>query len=52
MQYYYNYTMEWLKVSDMVLVCPNWQNSKGTKAEIEKAKELGIPVYFDIEEIK
>jgi len=52
MQYYYDYTMEWLKVSDAVLVCPNWKNSKGTLAEIEKAKELSIPVYFNLEELK
>lgn len=52
MQYYYDYTMEWLKASDIVLVCPNWKNSKGTLAEIEKAKELNIPVLYSLNELK
>ena len=50
MQNYYGYTMEWLKASECVVVCPNWQNSKGTIAEIETAKELNIPVYFSLDE--
>lgn len=51
MDYYYEYTMEWLKASDCVLVCPNWENSKGTIAEIETAKSRGIPVYYSLEEL-
>lgn len=51
MEYFYGYTMEFLKACDVVLVCPNWQNSKGTLAEINMAKELNIPVYFDIDEM-
>lgn len=44
---YYRYSMGWLEVSDAVLVLPNSENSKGTQAEIKRAKELGIPVYID-----
>lgn len=51
MQYYYDYTMEWLKASDCVLVCPNYVNSVGTKNEIKRAEELGIPVYFNITDL-
>ena len=51
MQYYYDYTMEWLKASDCVLVCPNYKNSVGTKAEIAKAEEMGIPVYYSLEDL-
>ena len=43
---YYNYSMAWLEVSDEVRVLPGWENSKGTRAEIARAKELGIPVTF------
>ena len=50
-QYYYDYTMEWLKASDIVVVCPNYKNSVGTKAEIKKAEEMGIPVYYSLEEL-
>lgn len=52
MQYYYDYTMAWLEASDCVVVCPNWENSKGTKAEIERANELKIPVYYSIDELE
>lgn len=51
MEFYYNYTMEWLKASDCVVVCDGWENSKGTKAEIEMATKLNIPVYFSINEL-
>jgi hypothetical protein len=46
------YCMEWLKVSDVILVLPGWENSSGTLAEIDVAKELGIPVLFSFEELK
>ena len=41
---YYRYSMAWLEVSDEVWVLPDSENSKGTQAEIKRAKELGIPV--------
>lgn len=44
----YNYSLEWLKVSDAMLVIDGWEHSKGPKAELEVAKEHGIPVFFDI----
>ena len=40
-------TMKWLEVSEEVWVIPNSEKSKGVKAELEKASELGIPI-FDI----
>jgi len=45
------YCMEWLKVSDIVLVLPGWSQSSGTKAEIAVAEELGIPVVYSFEEL-
>lgn len=51
---FYNYSMEWLRVSDAVLVVPDmkglidWTESKGTVAEIEEAQRLEIPVFFNI----
>jgi hypothetical protein len=43
---YYAYSMAWLEVSDEVWVLPGWEKSKGTKAEIKRAKELDIPVEY------
>jgi len=50
---FYNYSMEWLRVSDAVFVVPNmsglknWEDSKGTLNEIEEAKKHNIPVFFN-----
>lgn len=46
-----NYSLEWLRVSDCVLVLPNSQKSAGTKKEIKLAKELGIPIYYRLEDL-
>lgn len=51
-QDYYRYSMEWLDVSGAVLVLPNSENSKGTQAEIKRAGELGIPVFYSLEDFK
>ena len=37
--------MAWLEVSDAVVLVPGWEQSNGTKKEIEVAEKLGIPVY-------
>jgi hypothetical protein len=50
-QDYYNYSMEWLKVSDVVFVTPGWENSNGTKKEIAVATSLDIPVIYDYNEL-
>lgn len=39
----------WLAASDAVFVTLGWETSKGTIKEIEYAKSLGIPVFFDLE---
>lgn len=41
---FYRYSLAWLERSDMVVVLPNSEKSKGTQAEIKRAKELNIPV--------
>lgn len=44
---FYEYSLEWMRVSDVIFVQGEWANSKGTKAEIEEAERLGIPVFYD-----
>lgn len=49
---YYGYSMAWLEASDAVLVVPEkHETSKGTQAEIKRANELEIPVFFDINDM-
>jgi len=42
------YSIAWLDVCDAVLVNEGWENSKGTKAEIERAEKLNIPVFYSL----
>jgi hypothetical protein len=49
---YYNYSMAWLEVSDALLILPGWEQSVGTKAEIARAKELNIPVFYELIDLK
>lgn len=50
-EHYYAYSFAWLEASDAVLLVPGWGNSKGTLAEIERAKELHIPVFETLESV-
>lgn len=49
---YYKYSIDWLKVSDALLLVPGWENSKGTLKEIKVAKSLLIPVFETVEELE
>ena len=54
---FYNYSMEWLRSSDAVFIVPNsvglknWQDSKGTLAEIAEAEKMGIPVFYELDDL-
>lgn len=56
-QKFRDYSMEWLKACDCVLIVPNiggminWNESPGTLAEIEEAKKLRIPICFDMDDL-
>lgn len=56
-QMFYDYSISWLKVSDAIFIVPNidglkdWQESKGTKAEIEIAHSMNIPVFFKLSDL-
>jgi len=47
----YDYSLSWLEASDCVLVIRGWENSKGTKAEIKRAEELGMPVFYSLTDL-
>lgn len=46
---YYEYSLAWLRASDVVFVTPGWEQSKGTIAEIAEANRLGIKIVYDID---
>ncbi|MGB9708136.1 MAG: DUF4406 domain-containing protein [Candidatus Pacearchaeota archaeon] len=48
---YFENSQEWLKASEVVYACDNWKNSNGAKKEIELAKSLNIPVFYNLEDL-
>lgn len=48
---FYEYSLAWLVVSDILFLVPGWEESKGTLAEIKKAEELGIPIVKNFEDL-
>lgn len=40
-------TLSQLRKCDFMYVLKNWENSKGVKIEIERAKELDIPIFYE-----
>ena len=44
-------SMVWLESCDAVLVLPKYRKSSGTLAEITRAKELEIPVFYSLEDL-
>src|SRR3990167_3743120 len=44
------YSMEWLRVSEAIVMLPGWEGSSGSKAELAEAQRLGLKVYMNIDE--
>lgn len=42
-------TLEMMERCDAVVLVPGWQNSAGTRGEIIRAEELGIPVFRSLD---
>lgn len=49
---YFDNSQPWLKAADAVLLVDNWQDSKGTKAEIKMAMDHGIPVFMSLDNMR
>lgn len=47
---YQNNSMAWVEVSDAVVLAEGWEKSGGTGREINRATELGIPVFKTFED--
>lgn len=48
---FYEYSIEFLKVSDAVFLVQGWEESKGTKKEIEIARSFEIPIFDEIDDL-
>jgi hypothetical protein len=47
----YQASLSMLEVCDGVLVIPGWEDSMGTKKEMERAREINIPVFFSLDDL-
>lgn len=45
-QYFRDYCIEWLKVSDVMLLLDGWQKSVGCQEEFKLANKLNIPIFY------
>lgn len=49
---YYGYSMAWLEASDAMFLIPGWEKSHGTQQEYARADELGIPCFWELEDLE
>lgn len=47
----YNYSLQWLKVADAMLVIEGWEKSTGCRAEMAEAERSGVPIFHDVVEL-
>ena len=45
-------SLAWVDRSDAVLVLQGWEFSPGTEREIERAEQHGIPVFYNVYDMK
>ena len=44
--------LNWLAICDAVFLIPGWQKSRGARIEARVAKDLGIPIYTSLKQLK
>jgi hypothetical protein len=49
---FHDYSMAWLDAADCMLVIPDRiETSRGVQAELSRAKEIGMPIFYDKEDL-
>ncbi|HKL47249.1 MAG TPA: hypothetical protein VJ878_01155 [Candidatus Izemoplasmatales bacterium] len=51
-QQFYDYSLAWLEVSDVMFVISGTHTSVGVKAEIKFAHENNIPIFYHISDLR
>ena len=49
MEMLYEYSLDWLRVSDAMLVLPGYETSTGTMGEVAEGNRIGIPMEYLID---
>lgn len=45
------FSKDWLEVCEAMVLMPGWRQSKGSIAEKKLAEELGIPIFYSLEDL-
>lgn len=48
-EYWYELDMFFLEKCDALYLLPGWEDSSGSRAEYERAREIGMPIFMTIE---
>lgn len=48
---FYEYSLSWLRVSEVMLVLPGYEKSQGTLKEIKVAEELNISIFYSLDQM-
>jgi len=48
----YNQSISWLMRADCIFMLPGWEQSTGALAELDVARSIGLPVFYEIEELR
>lgn len=51
-EFWYEGTLELLRRCDAMILVPGWEGSRGVAAEIAEAKNLMLPIFERMEELK
>jgi len=51
-KHYQDNSMAWVECCHAMYVMPHSEESRGVQREIARARELGIPVFFSMEELR
>lgn len=43
--------LAWVDVSEAMFMLPGWEFSRGSCCELDRAEELGLPVYYSLDEV-
>lgn len=43
--------LEWVFLCDAILMLPGWENSSGSRAELEAARGAGLKLFFSVTDV-
>ena len=51
-EFWYAGTLELLRRCDAMILTPDWEDSKGARAEVEDAKHRGQPIFSGVNDLR